>query len=70
MHSEDAQGSSGLRHDPGTFAVIAANYQPSISNSPRKSWADNGTANKRTAASPAILSLFCAVSQKPARHVP
>jgi len=54
----------GLCHDPApfaVFAVVAANYQPSISYSPRKSWADNGTANKRTAAASAVLSLFSAV---------
>jgi hypothetical protein len=72
MHSEDAQGSGGLRHDRGTFAVFAvidANYQPSTWRSPRKSWADNGTANQRTAAAPAVLSLFCAVLKKSARRV-
>jgi hypothetical protein len=46
------------------FAVIAANYQPSISHSPRKSWADNATANKITAAEPAVRSLFSAVFEK------
>jgi hypothetical protein len=51
------------------FAVIAANYQPSISHSPRKSWADNATANKTTAAEPAVRSLFSAVFEKSARRV-
>jgi hypothetical protein len=46
------------------FAVIAANYQPSISRPPRKSWADNGTATRRTAAASAVLSLLSAVLEE------
>src|SRR6266851_2772040 len=43
------------------FAVFAANYQPSTSPSRRKSWAADGLASARTAATPAVLSLFLAV---------
>jgi len=43
------------------FAVFAANYQPSTSPSRRKSWAADGLASARTAATPAVLLLFLAV---------
>src|SRR6202022_4165223 len=49
------------RHLLAVFAVFAADYQRSTSRSPRKSWAADGLANSRTAAAPAVLSLFSAV---------
>src|SRR3984893_15991924 len=49
------------RHLLAVFAVFAADYQRSTSRSPQKSWAADGLANSRTAAAPAVLSLFSAV---------
>src|SRR5689334_21711522 len=40
------------------FAVRPANYQRLRSRRPQKSWAADGSANDRTAASLAVLSLF------------
>src|ERR1700720_1026635 len=46
------------RHLLAVFAVFAADYQRSTSSSPRKSWAAAALANSRTAAAPAVTSLF------------
>jgi len=40
------------------FAVFAANYQPSTSRFPQKSWTADNLANERTAGDAAVLLLF------------
>jgi hypothetical protein len=43
------------------FAVLPTNYQRSTSRSPRKSWAADGSAMRKTARLPAVLPLLSAV---------
>jgi hypothetical protein len=40
------------------FAVVAANYQPSIPRSPRQSWADDARRTKEQRQRPLFWSLF------------
>jgi hypothetical protein len=46
---------------PAVFAVLAANYQRTVSRSRQKSWAASGAGIDKTARPPAVLPLFAAV---------